>query len=375
MAIITKVFTITTNLLTELIIFDTDAVLLKTSITNSYTGTSSIVLNIRELGAIKASIALQFSTTTSKSTPIQAGSSISVQHTGATVSLPSYVTLSYYYDDGEITTVNPAGVWNSATTYPKNSIVYRDTNSTSYIANISNVNQAPESNPSTWQVITGQGISPSISLSSELVSVSTPGFINLNTTDLGVGNTLSNKTLTDARFTNNRFFNSAGTYHYTFPLSDYNEILVDTGSSQTLSNKTLLAPTITSAGIDGSSISLTSGSRLIVGNGFIRDSVSNSIPTTTSYLVSLANGGLQRLSTPGTNSAIIQISLPVASATPGACIMFFVTMVGADQLISWNNAKIASDISPSTAAGRVDIYSAICDGSFWYLTQVEKGFI
>jgi hypothetical protein len=377
MAIITRAFKITSTTLQDIFTFDTDATILGISKSSLYSTVYTKLFDTTNTGydiAIFASGSVDY--LTKKTTAfIPQGSALRYSSTYASVSAPEYVSVTYYYEDSSTDTVNAIGVWNSTTTYAKNSIVYRSTNNTSYIANVSNVNKPPESSSGYWQILAGQNVGLNITLSSELTS-DTSGSLTGATTTLGLGSTLTNKTLAGTtRFSNDRFYDSTGTYYYQLPVGASGE-LVDTASSQILVNKTLENCTINNPTLSYT-VNFTTGSTISLTNSYIVDGVqslgnsfsSNAFTFTTNLY------GITKLTTPATASATLTITLPtITTANTGTSCLIFITMGAATQTIAWANTKIAGSITPSQTANAIDIYSVINDGTYWYLTLLDKGF-
>jgi hypothetical protein len=302
--------------------------------------------------------------------------SSAIRYSGsATVSVPEYLTVTYYYEDSSTDTVNAVGIWNSTTTYAKNSIVYRDTNTTSYIANVSNINKPPESSSGYWQVLAGQNVGLNIALSNELTS-DTTGYLTGASTTLGVASTLTNKTLAGTtRFSNDRFYDSTGTYYYQLP-TEASGTFVDTYSSQTLTNKTFENCTINNPTLSYS-VNFTTGSTISLANSYIVDGVQSLGNSFSSNAYTFTNNlyGITKITTPTTASATLTITLPtIGSSNTGTSALIFITMGAATQTIAWANAKIAGSVTPSQTANAIDIYSVINDGTYWYLTLLDKGF-
>lgn len=375
MAIITRSFKITTSGSQDLFTLDTDATILGMT-----------------RGSVNSQISIGYfdSTTTRYNTPIwlsdttytkkitifiPQGTVINIYPvTSASVSTPEYFNITYYYEDSSNDTINPVGVWNSTTTYAKNSIVYRNTNNTSYIANVSNINKPPESSSGYWQILAAQNANLNISLTSELIS-DTTGLLTTNTTSLGLGTTLTDKILAGTtRFSDGRIYNTAGTFYWQLPLYSYGE-LVDTTSSQTLTNKTLSQCTLNNAVLNGT-INFTQGSILNLTNTYLVETINSLTFVSNSLAFNTNIYGISKVSTPATAGAALTINLPTINyANTGASVLLFVTMTAATQTINWTNTKIAGSVTASATAGATDIYSIINDGTYWYLTLLDKGFV
>ena len=50
-------------------------------------------------------------------------------------------------------------------------------------------------------------------------------------------------------------------------------------------------------------------------------------------------------------------------------------MGAATQTISWANVKLAGSVTASQGANATDIYSVVNDGTYWYVTLLDKGFV
>jgi hypothetical protein len=373
MAIITRSFKITANSLQDAFTFDTDATILGITRSNSNGNIYTRLFDTTNTGydiVISSGTTLVLKTTVF----IPQGTVVRYFSSTASTAAPEYFNVTYYYEDSSTDTINPVGVWNSTTTYAKNSIVYRDTNNTSYIANVSNINKPPESSTGYWQILAGQNANLNISLTSELTS-DTTGTITGTTTSLGVGSTLTNKTLAGAtRFSNDRFYDSTGIYYYQLPTGGGQ--LVDTTSTQTLQAKSLDGCSIINPNLSGI-ISFASGSLISLNNSYIVDgvqSLGNSF-TNNAYVFGYLYG-ITKLTTPATANAVLSISLPAITVNnTGTSGLIFVTMGAATQTISWSNVKLAGTTTASQTAGAIDIYSVINDGTYWYLTLLDKGFV
>jgi hypothetical protein len=375
MAIITRSFKITSTGLQDVFTLDTDATILAFSKSSLSAALYTKLFDNTNNTSYDLPIANTY--TYNLKTTIFMPQSSAIRYSGsATVSVPEYLTVTYYYEDSSTDTVNAVGIWNSTTTYAKNSIVYRDTNTTSYIANVSNINKPPESSSGYWQVLAGQNVGLNITLSNELTS-DTTGYLTGATTTLGVASTLTNKTLAGTtRFSNDRFYDSTGTYYYQLP-TGASGTFIDTYSSQTINNKTFENCTINNPTLSYS-VNFTTGSTISLANSYIVDGVqtytstdfsSNSLSFPTRLL------GITKITTPTTASATLAITLPtISSSNTGTSALIFITMGAATQTIAWANAKIAGSVTPSQTANAIDIYSVINDGTYWYLTLLDKGF-
>ena len=376
MAIITRSFKITSTTLQDVFTADTDVTII--GFVKSNTAGNIFTRLFDSTGTAYDLTAVSSGTNTTKVTLfLPQGSIVRYSSIYATVSAPDYLNITYYYDDSSTDTINAVGVWNTSTTYAKNSIVYRDTNSTSYIANITNTNKPPESSSGYWQILAGQNVGLNITLTSELTS-DTTGFLTGATTALGIASTLTNKTLAGTtRFSNDRFYESTGNYYYQLPTGS-GGTLVDTDSSQTLTSKTLENCTIYNATIQ-SPVNFAAGSILSLNNSYIRDSIQTYDSTWFTSNNFSWNGqiqGITKLTTPATASAVLTLTLPGVSVNnSGASGLVFITMGAAGQTISWNGVKLAGSITASQAANAIDIYSVVNDGTYWYVTLLDKGFV
>jgi hypothetical protein len=371
MAIITRSFKITTSSLQDVFTFDTDATIL--GITKSSIN-GIIYTRLFDTTNTGYDIVVSTGSTLVSKTTVFIPQNTVLRYTSvsATASTPEYFNITYYYEDSSTDTINPVGIWNSTTTYAKNSIVYRDTNNTSYIANVGSVNKPPESSPGYWQILVAQAANLNINLSSELIS-DTTGFLTTNTTTLAVGSTLTNKTLAGTtRFSNNRIYDSTGIYYYELPIGSGQ--LVDTGSDQTLSGKTFENCQITASSM-AASVNFQDNSKINLINSYAIESVLT-LTFSSNTLTIFPLRGLIKTTTPATADATLTITLPaVSSINSGTSMLIFITMAAANQQIIWSNVKVASSVAASNTANSTDIYSVINDGTFWYLTLLDKGFI
>jgi hypothetical protein len=368
MAILTRAFKTTVAGSTDLFVADTDLILIGITKTN---GTATISIGIFDANSTRFenNITLNTAYGAKINVPVMQGSIIRY----TTITTADIVTLTYYYDDVSNDTINPVGVWNSTTTYAKNNIVYRDTNNISYIANASNINKPPESNSGFWQIVSSQGTTLNVTLSSELTS-STSGLINGSTTTLGVGSTLTNKTLSGTtRFSNNIFYDSTGTYTYTIP--SVTGELVNTNATQNLSSKTLTGATLNNTNLTGAT-TIGTGSVINLNSGYIQELIYTYGTLSSASTNTLFSTAIQKANTTSTASTTTTIALPsISSSNSGMTIIIFITMNAAGQTIAWINTKIAGSVTASVTANSTDIYSAINDGTSWYLTQIDKGFV
>jgi len=376
MAIITRSFKITSTTLQDVFTADTDVTII--GFVKSNTAGNIFTRLFDSTGTAYDLTTVNSGTNTTKITLfLPQGSIVRYSSIYATVSAPDYLNITYYYEDSSTDTINAVGIWNTSTTYARNSIVYRDTNSTSYIANITNTNKPPESSLGYWQILAGQNVGLNITLTSELTS-DTTGFLTGATTALGIASTLTNKTLAGiTRFSNDRFYDSTNTYYYQLPTGN-GGTLVDTDSAQTLTSKTLENCTIYNATLQ-SPINFTAGSILSLSNSYIRDSVQtfdSSYFISNNFSWSNQIQGITKLTTPATAGAVLSITLPgVSQYNSGASGLIFITMGAATQTISWPNVKLAGSVTASQTANAIDIYSVINDGTYWYLTLLDKGFV
>jgi hypothetical protein len=375
MAILTRAFKITTNLSVDLFTADTELIVIGTSRSTNSTGTLSIGLFDSENTRYNYPITT-LGLTTKFNIPVLQGTTFSYYSSFASVGSPHYITVTYYYDDSSDYTINPVGVWNSTTTYQKNNVVYRSTNNTSYIANASNTNTPPESNSGYWQIVSAQGTALNIALSSEIVS-NTTGFLNSSTTSLGIGSTLTDKTLAGTiTFAANVFYDSTGTYAYSLPTGG--GILVTASAPQLLQNKALNNCTIENATLTGT-VNYGSGSTIQFGgtNSYLKETISTLGNLSSSGTNVLPSIGFLKVSTNLTANETFVVEMPAIDyySNRGLSMLIFITMLASGQNITWSNTKIASAITPSTTANTTDIYTAINDGTSWFLTQVEKGFV
>jgi hypothetical protein len=202
--------------------FDTDAIILVI-----FSNNASVYVNIQD------NMGGSYVVGITDKTPVLSGTAISAQFSAS-----GSFSITYWYDDSvsDALTLIPAGTWSSTTTYAKNSIVYYSTTQLSYLCNVSNLNKPPSTNPDIWQIVVGTGLNLNVGLSNELVSNN--GSLTGSTTSLSIATTLTNKTLTGARFTSNQFLDSTGTYTITIP-SSISDTLVTQTAAQTLYYKTL----------------------------------------------------------------------------------------------------------------------------------------
>jgi hypothetical protein len=376
MAIITRSFKITSTTLQDVFTADTDVTIIGFNRTNTAGNIFTKLFDSTGTG-YDVPVIMDSNYNTKITIFLPQGSIVRYSSIAATVSAPEYLNITYYYEDSLTDTINAVGVWNTSTTYTRNSIVYRDTNNTSYIANITNTNKPPESSSGYWQILAGQNTDLNITLSNELTS-NTTGFLTGATTTLGIASTLTNKTLSGiTRFSNDRFYDSTGAFYYQLPTGS-SGTLVDTDSSQTITSKTLENCTINNATLQ-SPINFTAGSILNLNNSYILDSIqtySSSYFTSNNFSWGSQLQGITKLTTPTTTSAVLSITLPtISSSNTGASGLIFVTMGAANQTISWNNVKVAGSVTASQTANATDIYSVVNDGTYWYLTLLDKGFV
>jgi len=359
MAFKTKIFssTVATGI-TNQFTFDTDAI-----IVGIFSNNVSVYVNIQDGIGGSYAVVLQ------NKTPVLSGTAITAQFSAS-----GSFSITYWYDDSvsDALTLIPAGTWSSTTTYAKNSIVYYSTTQLSYICNVSNLNKPPSTNTDIWQIAIGSGLSLNVGLSNELVS-NTTGYLTGSTTSLSIATTLTNKTLTGARFTSNQFLDSTGTYTITIP-SGISDTLATLTTTQTLSNKTLSSCTLSNPTITNSSITL-SNSTITSGAGtYIKDTVTSST-SVTNYTISPASGSIFKLTTSATAGTTITITMPSPSSYSGSSYLIFITTGAATQtLVFSNSVKTPGTFAISQTGGVTDIYTAISDGTNWYISQVDKGF-
>jgi hypothetical protein len=263
------------------------------------------------------------------------------------------------------------GRWVSGTYYQKNSTVFY--NKDLYIA-INNNTDTTSPSTTNWQIIQKSADTLNVTnLSSEL----TLPIGNLETTNkntLNIAGTLTSKTLTGARFTNNQFLDSTGTYTITIPAST-SDTLTTLAATQPLSNKGFTYSTVTSSTINFSDNNITYG--FDGANNIIKEAVIAKTLTSGTNTISLSStdGMVYSIQTSTTASANFTIAVPAASSYSGLILTFIVKMKAANQTLSFTTVKTARTTTASTTADTFDRYSLISDGTSWYCIQTDKGII
>jgi hypothetical protein len=301
---------------------------------------------------------------------LQSGESIYLRLNGGSVAVSGLV--SYFVDtSADNYPLVGAGAWSILTTYTKNVIVSQDNNSYLSMA-VGNVGNSPATDTGTWWTPLATNSSFDIAISSELTS-DTSGVLNTTTRNLGLGSTLTNKTLTGAKFTGNAFKDVTGTYTYTLPTLTTNDTVVTLTGTQTLTNKTLTSPVLTTPTFSGA---LTLGGLTTLSGGYL-ETVNIVAGNQTNYtmLFGDTDATIQKITTSTTTSALITITLPSSANTcTGKSATLICVMGGATQSIAFSTGKVSTTITPSTTAGAIDIYGFVSDGVNWYITQCDKGF-
>ena len=126
---------------------------------------------------------------------------------------------------------------------------------------------------------------------------------------------------------------------------------VTTTGTQTLTNKTLENPTIT--------------------NGYTEEVATAN--TSTAYTIDLANGSVQILTLTG------NATLTFPANTAGKSFLLLLKQDGTgSRTVTWDSdVKWAGSTAPTitATASKADIYSFVCDGTYWYGTTVAQNYL
>jgi hypothetical protein len=126
---------------------------------------------------------------------------------------------------------------------------------------------------------------------------------------------------------------------------------VTTTGTQTLTNKTLENPTIN--------------------NGYTEEVATAN--TSTAYTIDLANGSVQILTLTGTAT----ITFPANTAGKSFLLLLKQDATGS-RAVTWDtDVKWAASTAPTitSTASKADIYSFVCDGTYWYGTTVAQNYL
>jgi len=263
------------------------------------------------------------------------------------------------------------GRWVSGTYYQKNSTVFY--NKDLYIA-INNNTDTTSPSTTNWQIIQKSADTLNVTNLSSEFTLPIGSLETTNKNTLNIAGTLTSKTLTGARFTNNQFLDSTGTYTITIPAST-SDTLTTLAATQTLSNKGFNSSTVDSSTINFSGINITYGFE--GANNIIKEAVIAKTLTSGTNTISLSStdGMVYSIQTSTTASANFTIAVPAASSYSGLILTFIVKMRAANQTLSFTTVKTARTTTASTTADTFDRYSLISDGTSWYCIQTDKGII
>jgi hypothetical protein len=264
------------------------------------------------------------------------------------------------------------GRWVSGTYYQKNSTVFY--NKDLYIA-INNNTDTTSPSTTNWQIVQKSADTLNVTNLSSEFTLPIGSLETTNRNTLSIAGTLTSKTLTGARFTNNQFLDSTGTYTITIPPS-ISDTLTTLAATQTLSNKWFTSSTtLNSSTINFSDNNITYG--FDGANNIIKEAVIAKTLTSGTNTISLSStdGMVYSIQTSTTASANFTIAVPAASSYRGLILTFIVKMKAANQTLSFTTVKTARTTTASTTADTFDRYSLISDGTSWYCIQTDKGII
>jgi len=263
------------------------------------------------------------------------------------------------------------GRWVSGTYYQKNSTVFY--NKDLYIA-INNNTDTTSPSTTNWQIVQKSADTLNVTNLSSEFTLPIGSLETTNKNTLSIAGTLTSKTLTGARFTNNQFLDSTGTYTITIPAST-SDTLTTLTATQTLSNKWFTSSTVNSSTINFSDINITYG--FDGANNIIKEAVIAKTLTSGTNTISLSStdGMVYSIQTSTTASANFTIAVPAASSYSGLILTFIVKMRAANQTLSFTTVKTARTTTASITADTFDRYSLISDGTSWYCIQTDKGIV
>jgi hypothetical protein len=97
------------------------------------------------------------------------------------------------------------------------------------------------------------------------------------------------------------------------------------------------------------------------------------------YIISFADGQMQRILTSSTASSTTTVRLPAANTSTGRSIMIMVKITVSTATVIFSSPGYVVEVLPgaftsSTVVGAVDIYTLWCDGIKWFGVQTVKGF-
>jgi hypothetical protein len=264
------------------------------------------------------------------------------------------------------------GLWVSGRSYEKNDSVIANNNL--YIAIRANSDLSITA--TNWLLLKSNAINIKRLIFSELTTPS--GTVSpLVTETLGISTVLSNKLFVNAKITGQL---SGGFNGLTLPPISANTTLISTTNVKTLRNKTINNSEIASnsvVNLFNQTVTIESGYVFSFGGAQILFKPVTKTLTAGINNIFLDNTGgvnfvCQTTTTAGDNFSIV---LPSASTSSGYTISFTIKMVAATQNISFDGAKLARPTTASEVANRTDRYLLVCDGTYWYCIQTNKGIL
>ena len=264
------------------------------------------------------------------------------------------------------------GVWVSGSSYYKNDTVVN--NNDLYIA--LQANSDTVMNDNNWLVIKKNiiNIKP-LALTDLATSIGpiTPLVKQL----LSVSPTLSNKLFIRPRLSGRLGTTNGGSMSLR-PLSD-NSNLILTDYTETLSNKTvsssaMLSNCITNVSNQTVTLASSDSSEYFTVPFMLFKPVTKTLIAGTNNITFDSTGGISFVcATTTTAGDSFSIVLPSASTSSGYVISFIVKMLAANQTVNFSTVKTTRTTTASTAANHTDRYLLICDGTYWYCIQTNKG--
>jgi hypothetical protein len=265
------------------------------------------------------------------------------------------------------------GVWVSGGSYYKNDTVV--TNNDLYIA--LQANSDTVMNDNNWLVIKKRIVNINPLVLTELtpsIGTITP----LVKQRLTVSGTLSNKLFIRPKVSGTLATSNGGNMSLR-PLSA-NSNLISADTTETLTNKTVSSPTLLSnciTDVSNQTVTLTNTNSQPVTTPFMLfKPVTKTLIAGTNNITFNSTGGISFVcATTTTAGDSFSIVLPSASTSSGYVISFIVKMLAANQTVNFSTVKTSRTTTASTTANRTDRYLLVCDGTYWYCIQTNKGIV
>ena len=197
---------------------------------------------------------------------------------------------------------------------------------------------------------------------------------------LSVSSTLSNKVFVNAKIDGSLGLTSTSG-SIIVPTISANTTLALANNTQTLNNKSIWYSTFGSTSsnssifnFSGQAVGLNYGTYTKLNCYVLFKPVTKTLTSGTNNILLNSTGGINFVCQTTTTAAdSFSIVLPSASSYSGYTISFIIKMLAANQTVSFSTVKTSRSFTASTTANLTDRYLLVCDGTYWYCIQVNKG--